>query len=69
MDILASAHIPAYCISDLFPELLLFFFPLAAVVKEVLPCLDKHTSTLTLFDVFSMSEVFQVYFSGRMSGL
>jgi len=32
IDIRASAHFPAYCLSDLFPELLLFFFPLSGSI-------------------------------------
>jgi hypothetical protein len=61
LDIPASDYFPAHRLPDLSPELLLFFFPSASVVKEVLPCLGCRSSAPPALVVFLLSNAFQVY--------
>jgi hypothetical protein len=62
-------HLPTFQPIAFQTSLLLFFFPSAAVAKEVLPCLGRRSSAPPTLVVFSVSEAFQVYSCGCMPGL
>jgi len=64
-----SARFPAHCLPHLFPKLLLFGFPPAAIEEAMLLHLGCRSSPPLTLIVLAVSESFQVSSPGRMPTL